>query len=186
MSIVARLLEPRHPDRHDAGGGIVIRAMRKRDLRHVMPIEQVVYPRPWTVGVFQSELDQMRDGWRYYVVATARGRVVGYAGLLFSGDDAHVTNIAVDPARRRQHIGTRLLLHVARHARHRGLGNLTLEVRVSNVGAQALYRQFGFAPVGVRRNYYENVEDAIVMWCHDIDGADFASRLDALEAGVER
>ena len=61
---------------------------------------------------------------------------------------------------------------------------MTLEVRVSNAGAQALYTSFGFVPVGVRKKYYENVEDAIVMWAHDIDQPEFASRLRALEAGI--
>jgi hypothetical protein len=54
---------------------------------------------------------------------------------------------------------------------------LTLEVRVSNVGAQALYHRFGFVPVGVRKNYYENVEDAIVMWCTDIAEPAYRERL---------
>ena len=56
--------------------------------------------------------------------------------------------------------------------------------RTSNAAAQALYRRFGFAPVGVRKNYYEGVEDAIVMWCHDIDSTEYAERLDRLEAGL--
>ena len=60
--------------------------------------------------------------------------------------------------------------------------NLTLEVRASNRGAQEMYRRFGFAPGGVRRNYYvENNEDAIVMWAHDIDGDEYAARLAAIE-----
>ena len=99
MSFVSRRVDARDTDRHDAGGGIVIEPMRRRHLRHVMVIENQVYPKPWTTGVFQAELDQMRAGWRYYVVARRRGKVVGYAGLLYSGDHAHITNIAVDPIR---------------------------------------------------------------------------------------
>ena len=56
----------------------------------------------------------------------------------------------------------------------------TLEVRVSSTGAQELYRQFGFVPAGVRMRYYENTEDAIVMWCHEIQGSDYRRRLEAL------
>ena len=66
-------------------------------------------------------------------------------------------------------IGTRLLAELAWAAIERGCAAMTLEVRVTNVGAQELYRRFGFAPAGVRKRYYENTEDAIVMWCHDID-----------------
>jgi ribosomal-protein-alanine N-acetyltransferase len=184
MSLVHRLREPRGPGRVDAGGGIRIEPMRKRHVRAVLAIESQVYPKPWTPGVFQSELEQMRDGYRHYVVARVGLSLVGYAGLLYSGDDAHITNIAVDPERRRGHIGSRLLLHQARHARDCGFKNLTLEVRVSNQAAQELYRRFGFAPVGVRKKYYEDVEDAIVMWCHDIDAAAYTERLDTLEAGL--
>lgn len=183
MSFVSRLLEVRAADRHDAGGGVSIEPMRRRHLRDILQIEGQVYPRPWTQGVFQSELDQMRDGQRYYVVARRAGALVGYGGLLYSGDDAHVTNIAVDPVRHRGRIGSRLLLHLAHHARDAGFANLTLEVRVSNVAAQEMYRRFGFAPVGVRKKYYEEVEDAIVMWCHDIAEPAYGARLD--ELGVE-
>ena len=64
----------------------------------------------------------------------------------------------------------------------RGCTAWTLEVRASSTGAQALYRSFGFAPAGVRARYYEGREDAIVMWCHDIQGAEYADRL----AGLRR
>ena len=57
---------------------------------------------------------------------------------------------------------------------------LTLEVRISNVAAQGLYRQFGFEPAGIRQRYYENVEDAIVMWCRGIDADEYATRLQHL------
>ena len=64
----------------------------------------------------------------------------------------------------------------------------TLEVRASNNAAQDLYRRFGFAPAGVRNRYYENTEDAIVMWCHDIQSESYAERLrsiaDDLSGGV--
>ena len=96
------------------------------------------------------------------------------------GDQAHVTNVVVDPDRRREGIATRLMLALAEQAIGRGCVAWTLEVRASSEGAQELYRRFGFAPAGVRKRYYENVEDAIVMWCHDIDGADYAARLEEL------
>jgi ribosomal-protein-alanine N-acetyltransferase len=61
---------------------------------------------------------------------------------------------------------------------------MSLEVRVTNEAAQALYRQFGFVPAGIRQRYYENTDDAIVMWCHDIDGDEYAERLARLEQGA--
>jgi ribosomal-protein-alanine N-acetyltransferase len=75
-----------------------------------------------------------------------------------------------------------LLLALAHDIIERGCVAWTLEVRASSVGAQDLYRGFGFAPAGVRKNYYDNSEDAIVMWCHDIDTPEYAGRLRELAA----
>ncbi|MFM8530122.1 MAG: ribosomal protein S18-alanine N-acetyltransferase [Ilumatobacteraceae bacterium] len=132
-------------------------------------------------GTFNSVVEEFSDGYRNYLVARLGGHVVGYAGLLFSGEDAHVTNIAVDTQVQRRRIGQRLLIHQSRHAIAAGFRNMTLEVRVSNAAAQALYRRFGYAPAGIRKNYYEGIEDAMVMWCHDIDTAEYADRLARLE-----
>jgi ribosomal-protein-alanine N-acetyltransferase len=158
-----------------------VEPMRRRHLRSVMEIERKVYPRGWSLNVFQTEVALARKGERYYVVARLDGVVVGYGGLLFSGDDAHVTNIAVDPAFQRRRLGSLLLTDLAREGIRRGSKNLTLEVRVSNDAAQSLYRMFGFVPAGVRKNYYENVEDALVMWCNDIDSTEYCELLERLE-----
>jgi ribosomal-protein-alanine N-acetyltransferase len=162
---------------------VKISLMRRRHLRAIMRIERQVYPRPWTAGVFSSEMAG-RD--RRYLVARAGGTVVGYAGMLFSLDDAHITNIAVDPGWHRHKVGSRLLIALCRDAIDGGARNMTLEVRVSNVGAQAMYRRFGFAPAGVRARYYENTEDAIVMWAHEVDSPAYRDRLRSIELAVER
>jgi ribosomal protein S18 acetylase RimI-like enzyme len=81
------------------------------------------------------------------------------------GDEAHVTNIAVDPDAHRRKVASRLLFALVTEARRRGATACTLEVRVANHAAQGLYHQFGFAPVGIRKNYYaETGEDALIMW----------------------
>jgi ribosomal-protein-alanine N-acetyltransferase len=96
--------------------------------------------------------------------------------------DGHVTTIAVDPAWHRNKVGMRLLIALAREAILRGASALTLEVRLSNHGAQAMYRRFGFAPVGVRNGYYVDTnEDALVMWAYDVDQPEYEELLDALE-----
>ncbi len=174
MSVLSRLLW------RDADDHLVIEPLRRRHLTDVMEIEQVSYPKPWSRNVFQSELELARNGERFYVVARAAGVVIGYAGLMFVVGDAHVTNIAVAADRQRSGVATRLLATLAWEAIDRGCEALTLEVRVGNTRAQALYRSFGFVPAGVRQRYYENTEDAIVMWCHDIGEADFRSRLSSL------
>lgn len=162
---------------------VTIGPMRRRHLRSVLRIEQQVYPRPWSLGLFMSELGYR--GSRVYVVARVGSTVVGYGGLMLVTDDGHITTLAVDPAWHRNKLGTRLLHTLATEAVARGAKNLTLEVRASNQAAQELYRAFGFAPAGIRKGYYvETNEDAIIMWANDVDTADYAQRLAALEAGA--
>jgi [ribosomal protein S18]-alanine N-acetyltransferase len=173
VSMLSRLLRRAEGD----GDGLQVEMMRRRDLPAIMGIERVSYPKPWTENVFQSEIELSKRGERYYVVARRDGHLVGYAGSMFVVGDAHVTNIAAAPTIRRSGVATRLLAELAWEAIDRQCQALTLEVRSSNIGAQALYRRFGFAPVGVRQRYYENTDDAIVMWCHDIAEAAYRERL---------
>lgn len=149
----------------------------------MLRIEAQVYPRPWSLPLFMSELSLRTS--RVYVAARIAGSVVGYGGLMLAGEEAHVTNIAVDPAWHRRKIGTRLLAHLIRAMLAQGARHLTLEVRMSNLGAQALYRQFGFEPAGVRKNYYaETNEDAIVMWAYHLDSDEAGERLAAIEEAI--
>ena len=138
-----------------------VQPMRRRHLRSVLRIEQQVYPRPWSASLFLSEL-ALRSTRAYFVARVGRD-VVGYAGLMMTLDDGHVTTIAVDPKWHRHKIGTRLLARArARGDRAPARSSLTLEVRMSNNGAQEMYRRFGFGPVGVRKNYYQEInEDAL-------------------------
>ena len=159
---------------------VVIAPMRRRHLRSVLRIESLVYPRPWSLTLFMSEL--ALRGTRAYFVARSGATLVGYAGLMVGTEDAHVTTIAVDPAFHRRKVATRLMAALVHTALDRGARNLTLEVRVANTGAQALYHRFGFAPAGIRKNYYsETNEDALVMWASDIDSPEYAARLAAIE-----
>ena len=159
--------------------------MRKRDLRGVMAIERQVYPKPWTQSLFESELALPAS--RVYLVARAGRTVIGYAGIMLAPDEAHVTTIAVDPRWHRGHVGTQLLLELAHEAIGRNYTALTLEVRLSSRGAQALYRRFGLRPEGARTNYYTHpVEDAVVMWVRGIDTPEYAELLAGLERRVAR
>ncbi|MGH2760110.1 MAG: ribosomal protein S18-alanine N-acetyltransferase [Actinomycetota bacterium] len=164
---------------------IEVGAMRRRHLPAVLRIEGKVYPRPWSAGLFLSELAQKSS--RAYFVARYQGRVVGYAGVMILGDEGHVTNIAVDPAYHRHGIGTGLLLSLIEESRERRVRSMTLEVRRANAGAQAMYRRFGFQTVGVRRGYYvETGEDAYIMWAEGVWTPDYARRLDRIRERHER
>ena len=171
-------------------GDIVIAPMRKRHLRAVLAIEEQVNPKPWTLQLFQSEL-ALHVTRAYFVAHTGLRQVVGFGGLMLSLEDGHITSIGVDPVHQRRHIATRLMIVLARTAIERGANALTLEVRLSNRPAQELYRRFGFAPVGVRKAYYQQPdEDALIMWSHDVNGAAYRDLLDrherALPSSVKR
>lgn len=155
---------------------VTIEPLRPRHIRSIMPLEERAHRKPWSAGVFRDELAQADRGARHYVLAKRLGEPAGYAGLMFAGDEAHVTNVVVDEDHRRQGIARLLMCDLVREAIDRGCVALTLEVRASNVAAQALYREFGFAPAGIRQRYYENTEDALVMWAHDIQGDEFRRR----------
>lgn len=162
---------------------VVIVPMRRRHLRGVLAIEQQTNPHPWSLGLFMGELRMPTS--RAYVVALDRHHVIGFSGLMVTGDEGHVTNIAVHPDFRRRGIAARLMCATMRDAIGRGVTAVTLEVRASNAAAQELYRRFGFAPGGIRRNYYSDIrEDALIMWAHDVDGEAYRQRLDDIAAAV--
>ncbi len=90
--------------------------------------------------------------------------IVGYSGMWVMVDEAHITTIAVDPAYRSEGIGELLLLALLERAQDLGAGEATLECRVSNRVAQALYRKYTFSEAGVRKRYYgDDGEDALIM-----------------------
>ena len=160
---------------------LTVTAMRRRDLRHIMVIEQAVFPEPWSTAIFTSEL-ALRHGRAYRVVREGR-TVVGYFGLMFVDDEAHVTTVAVAPDHQHRGVGTALMVHAVRTALDAGARHLSLEVAAGNTRAQALYRRFGFAPVGVRKGYYQRTgEDAFVMWAYDVGTPAYAERLAGIES----
>lgn len=175
---IARLPEP--PEVVD----VEIMKMRRRHLRKVLAIEAAVYPRPWSASLFLSELAQRST--RSYVVARHEGEVVGYAGLMFTGLEGHITNIAVDPTFQGRKVGARLLLTLITEAIARGGETISLEVRVSNLAAKKMYEKFGFAVAGTRKGYYiETNEDAFVMVVDDALSNDYRLRLAQIRAEID-
>jgi ribosomal-protein-alanine N-acetyltransferase len=153
----------------------VIRPLTDRDLAEVVALEQANQPTPWSEGVFRDEL--AADD-RVYLAADDAG-VVGYGGIMVVGDEAHVTNLLVAPDSRGLGIGLALVLGLIDAAIVVGARHLTLEVRSQNREARSLYARLGLAPVGVRKGYYGD-DDALILWAHDIDSAEYQSRLEGL------
>lgn len=107
--------------------------------------------------------------------------VLGFMGLWFMVDEAHLSNIAVRKAYQQRGVGEHLLIGAIRLAVHQRAQFITLEVRASNRAAQALYRKYGFVEVGVRHGYYtDNKEDAVLMTVEGITSAAFQDSFERL------
>ncbi len=146
---------------------LIVGPMRMADIAAVLEIERLSFSAPWPAFAFEQELSANRLA--HYRVARLGDRVVAFGGIWLMVDEAHITTFGVHPDHRRRGVGRRLLLELAEAAIQLGSTRMTLEVRVSNEPAQALYRSFGFAVTGRRVAYYsDDGEDALVMTTADL------------------
>lgn len=142
---------------------IKIVPMAPEHLDSLATLERVCFSRPWSRQMLADELDNQCAAF-LTALEPDTDRVIGYAGLLVAADEGYITNVAVEPSRRRQGVAAQLLQVFDSFARANKLAFLTLEVRPSNEAAIALYRSFGFEEVGRRRNYYDlPKEDALIL-----------------------
>lgn len=152
-----------------------IEPLRVEHLGEMQEIENASFDAPWPGGAYRSELTTNRLA--RYLGARDGGRLIGFGGIWLMVDEAHITTIAVRPAERGRGIGTALLLALLDAARDGGAAVATLDVRVSNVGAQRLYERLGFLPAGRRVRYYDdNGEDALIMTTPPLASAEQRAR----------
>ena len=139
---------------------LAIRQLGYGDLPQVIAIERRAFTSPWSVSMFVLELSKP-SGIR---LAAVRGqKIVGYVFCARYDEAYHVMTLATAPEHRREGIASALLEAVMERAG--ADANYTLEARVSNLGAIALYERYGFRGVGTRPRYYaDNGEDALIMW----------------------
>ncbi len=140
---------------------LVIRPMTKNDIDQVHKVEVDCFEDPWSK---KSLMDEIKNPLARYLVAELNSVIVGYVGVWFIVDEGHITNVAVHSDYRGQKIGDKLVSEMVKLCKSEGLVSMTLEVRRSNTVAQNLYRKYGFKMAGVRKEYYSNREDAIIMW----------------------
>lgn len=139
-----------------------VRLLREEDLDAAMAIERECFSLPWEREAFRQEIAENRAA--RYIGAFWEDRLVGYAGMWFLLDEAHVTNVAVTAPCRGRGLGERLMRDLMQLAADCGMRWMSLECRRSNRVAQELYHKLGFVDVGYRKRYYEdNQEDALVM-----------------------
>ncbi|GIO28124.1 ribosomal protein S18-alanine N-acetyltransferase [Ornithinibacillus bavariensis] len=142
---------------------VLIREMELADIRGVMTVEAASFTTPWTEAIFRQEITENKYA-HYYVMELA-DKIVGYVGMWIVHDDAQITNIAILPDFRGKKLGETLFRFSLQKAVRLGVTRLSLEVRVTNIIAQRMYRKFGLVPGGLRKQYYtDNNEDALVMW----------------------
>jgi ribosomal-protein-alanine N-acetyltransferase len=170
----------------------IVEAMSMADVKEVAALEKLIFPLPWSARAFEYEL--RHNPMAHFAVVRPRisphehpqsVRVLGYAGFWLIVDEAHVCTLGVHPDWRGRGLGELLLAHLLDHAIKVGAAVATLEVRVSNVAAQSMYRKYGFVPAGLRRRYYsDNNEDAIIMTTEVITSRSYRRRLSALKADL--
>lgn len=141
---------------------IEIRRMRPEDAEAAARLEAVCFSHPWSEKAFaQCAADENVC----YLMAWEGEKLVGNCGVRNIAGDGEITNVAVDPACRRQRVGTELMNKLLETGRSMGIEAFTLEVRASNQAAIRLYESFGFLLEGTRRNFYEDPrEDALIYW----------------------
>jgi len=136
--------------------------MQPEDLPQVAEIEHLSFSSPWSRSLFLQELN---NPFSRTLVAESEGRVTGYLCRWCVAGEVHILNLAIHPDYRRRGIAKRLMEEVLTEARAEGVKTVSLEVRKGNLPAVSLYHHLGFHQIGVRRRYYENREDALLMVC---------------------
>ncbi|MFZ7133635.1 MAG: ribosomal protein S18-alanine N-acetyltransferase [Eubacteriales bacterium] len=136
--------------------------MNRKHLDAIMEIEEQSFSIRWTRNMF---LEELNNPLAHYFVVKHIFRIIGYAGMWFIHDEAHITNIAIHPFYQGKGYGEKILQFLIEYARSIRIQKMTLEVRMSNTKAISLYKKQGFIESGVRKAYYsDNKEDAIIMW----------------------
>lgn len=139
---------------------ITVSIMTLSDLDSISNILTYEFDDFWNYNVFKSELENENSK---YVVAKLNNEIIGFGGIWFSVDDIHITNIVVKKIYRNQKIGSLILSILIDMCKNQVQNSITLEVNSNNIPAQKLYQKFGFKIAGIRKKYYNNTEDAIIM-----------------------
>lgn len=141
---------------------LLIREMKADDAEIVSKIESEVFSMPWSAKDF---LEMVEADYAYYYVAEVDGEIAGCCGIRNIAGEGEITNVVVAPPYRKKGIALRMMEYMLERAVEVGIGDCTLEVRVSNQPAIRLYERLGFKGEGVRPHFYDKPdEDALIMW----------------------
>ncbi len=144
----------------------------------VLALDQICLGGMWTAAGYQREIESPNSD---LLVLLIDDQVIGLGCVWAIVDEAHITTLAIHPEYRRQYLGQLLLLLLLQLAHHRGLTHATLEVRASNYRALDLYQKFGFKTAGRRKRYYQDDEDALILWRSQLQTSECLQGLATLE-----
>ena len=139
---------------------IKIETMNVSDLDSIAHILLTDFDDFWNYSVFKSELLNPNST---YIVAKLENNIVGFAGIWKAVDDIHITNIVVKKDFRNLGFGSVLLNKLIELCKEKKCSSITLEVNTKNIPAIKLYEKFGFKNVGIRKKYYNGLDDAVIM-----------------------
>lgn len=162
--------------------GLRLRAMEVADIPQVVRVENDSFSAGWPKTAYERELT-LNETAHYLVLEREREQLAGFAGMWCLLDEAHVVTVAVSPDDRGRGYGKLLVHALLDRALSLGMQVATLECRVSNDVARALYRDYGFYEVGLRKAYYsDNREDAVIMTTEELTSAPYRERYQRLES----
>lgn len=140
---------------------ILIKDMQLDDLERIKESLKDEFDDFWTYNVFKSELENPLS--KYIVATNEKNEIIGYAGIWQPDDEAHITNIVTKKIYRNKKIGTRMLEELLKIAKSKNIKDITLEVNANNKIAISLYKKYNFKEIGLRKKYYHNIDDALIM-----------------------
>ena len=138
----------------------MIRPLTKADVAQILTVEKASFQDPWTENMF---LDSFDSNFFFGFVCEEAGEMLGYICGDAIYEDAQLMSVATAPAHRKKGVARELIAAFEKECKKRGAQGCFLEVRVSNIPASTLYQSVGYAPIGLRKRYYQDGEDAIVM-----------------------
>lgn len=138
----------------------MISEMNLQDLENIKDCLLTDFDNFWSYNILKQELE---NGKSKYFVAKQENEIVGFAGILLIIDQVNIMNIVVKKDKRNFGIGSLLLEEIIRYSKIHNATSITLEVNEKNIAAIKLYKKYGFKQVGLRRKYYNNEDNAILM-----------------------
>lgn len=142
---------------------LIIKQMLIQDLEKISDTLLTEFDDFWNVNIFKKELENPNS---YYIIAELDNEIVGFGGLNQILDEMQLNYIATRKDKRNLGIASKILDNLISFANNKNISNITLEVNENNIYAIKLYENFNFKKIGLRKKYYNNTDNALIMIKH--------------------